>query len=209
MIPPTIPTPRLTLIRLTDRSPTSQHLKWFHADWTDPDATSWSVRGASTSLAQSHARLVDALERDTLIYCVFENASTENTPGTHIGSIGLRKQDSGPTIPPLKRHAEDEGKELDLRILGYALFKSAWGKGYATEAAQGLLDAYAASVAQEKEKGDKVFYVEAGVDEENQGSWRVVGKLGFEKVGFRREEEAVFLGGKWRTEGYWVFGKYI
>lgn len=93
--------------------------------------------------------------------------------------------------------------------MGYAYFKSAWGKGYATEAARGLLDAYAEAVKEEKDKGEKVFYVEAGVDEGNPGSWRVIEKLGFEKAGFKEEEERVWLGGAWREDGYWVFGMYM
>lgn len=212
MLPPTIQTERLALIRLTDSSLSGQHLQWFHADWTDPDATSWSIRGASKSLEQSHERLVDALQKDTLIYCVFDKSTSDNTPsnpGTHLGSIGLRRQESGPTIAPLRRNDGNEGKKMDLRIIGYAYFKSAWGRGYATEAARALLDAYAASVAEEKARGEKVFYVEAGVDEGNPGSWRIIEKLGFEKVGFKREEEPVFLGGEWRTDGYWVFGMYV
>lgn len=209
-IPSSIQTPRLALILLTDSSLTGQHLQWFHADWTDPDATSWSIRGASKSLEQSHERLVDALAKDTLIYCVFDRStSTSSSPGTHLGSIGLRRQASGPTVPPLARKQGDEDKELDLRIVGYAYFKSAWGKGYATEAARGLLDAYAEAVREEKEKGEKVFYVEAGVDEGNPGSWKVIEKLGFENVGFKKEEERVWLGGAWRQDGYWVFGMYV
>lgn len=138
-----------------------------------------------------------------------ESEATEENPGKHVGSVGLRTQSSGPTVPALALRDEDKGKELDLRILGYAYFKHAWGKGYATEAARGLLDAYAASVAEEKAKGEKVFYVEAGVDEGNPASTAIVRKLGFEKVGFKEEQEPVFLGGEWREDGYWIYGMYV
>ncbi|KAF2820748.1 hypothetical protein CC86DRAFT_374398 [Ophiobolus disseminans] len=216
MLPSTIQTPRLTLILLTNTDPGSQHLAWFHENWSDPDATSWSVSGASKSLEDSRARMLNLLSNDKHMYSVFEKSVGEEAsggsgegPGTHLGSVGLRRQATGPIIPAMKRKEGDEGKELDHRILGYAYFKHAWGKGYATEAARALLDTYASSVADEKSKGEKVFYVEAGVDEGNGASTAIVKKLGFEKVGFKEEKEPVFLGGAWRYDGYWIYGMYV
>ena len=41
-IPPsTISTSRLQLVRLTDTSEGSQHVQWFHENWSDPVATGW------------------------------------------------------------------------------------------------------------------------------------------------------------------------
>jgi RimJ/RimL family protein N-acetyltransferase len=213
MIAPTIHTPRLNLIRLTNTAYNSQHHHWFHADWSDPDATSWSIRGMSTSLEESHKRMVDAIDKDdTYDYCVFDSSTSDGTrenPGTHLGSVALRTQSSGPTTPALMKEGADTAKELDLRVLGYAYFKHAWGHGYATEAARALLDAYAVSVANEKARGEKVFYVEAGVDEGNLASMAILKKLGFERVGFKSWEEKVFLGGAWRENGVWVWGMYV
>jgi RimJ/RimL family protein N-acetyltransferase len=152
--------------------------------------------------------------RDNLYYAVFARQdgqeSTADQPGMHVGSVGLRRQDTGPTLaPPLQGDGGEEAKELDLRVIGYAFFKHAWGKGYASEAAAALLDAYAASVAEEKARGKKVFYVEAGVDEANPASDAVLRKVGFKKVGWKTETEPVFLGGAWRHGGYWIYGQYV
>ncbi|KAH7079845.1 GNAT domain-containing protein [Paraphoma chrysanthemicola] len=224
-IPSTISTPHLTLLRLTDTSPSpsNTHLQYFHENWTDPDATSWSLHGPCHSLEESQTWMVECLvKRDNLFYSIFvkpdgSGEGVENELGTHVGSIGLRRQDTGPTLPapPLvEEHgsASEAGakeKEVDLRVIGYALFKRAWGKGYATEAAAALLKAYTASVAEEKAKGEKAFYVEAGVDEGNPASDAVLRKVGFKKVGWKTETESVFLGGEWRSGGYWIYGQYV
>lgn len=39
--PLVIETPRLRLVRLTDTTPGSQHVQWFHENWSDPVATGW------------------------------------------------------------------------------------------------------------------------------------------------------------------------
>lgn len=132
-------------------------------------------------------------------------ATNEDALGEHIGSVSLRLQKSGPTLP-LPEGRVDGGKEIDLRVLGYALFKKAWGKGYATEANSALLDAYAASIADEKAKGEKVFWVEACADEGNPGSRAVLKKLGLELLGWKEGTEKVFLAGEWRDGGVWVYG---
>lgn len=38
---PIIETPRLLLVRLTDTSEGSQHVQWFHENWSDDAATAW------------------------------------------------------------------------------------------------------------------------------------------------------------------------
>ncbi|KAF2033051.1 acyl-CoA N-acyltransferase [Setomelanomma holmii] len=212
MIQSLIHTTRLTLLRLTDTTPGHPHVQYFHEDWSDLDTTSWSLHGPCHSYQESREWMVDAItKRDNLYYAVFAKVdgveSTEENPGVHIGSIGLRRQD-GPTLPPPKIDG-NEGKEVDLRVIGYAIYKRAWGKGYASEAAKAVLSAYAQSVANEKAKGEKVFYVEAGVDEGNPASLAVLKKAGFKEVGWKTETEAVFLGGAWRHGGYWIYGQYV
>jgi RimJ/RimL family protein N-acetyltransferase len=148
---------------------------------------------------------------DNFFYAVFAKqpgtADTEEDPGVHVGSVSLRRQPTGPTLPPRPEYLK--GKEVELRVSGYAFFKNAWGKGYATEANKALLEAYGEAVAEEKKVGNKVFYVEASADEDNPGSRAVLRKLGFEEVGWKTETERVFLAGEWREGGYWVFGKCV
>lgn len=207
-----IHSPRLTLIQLIDTSEGSQHVQWFHENWTDPDATIWSLHGPCKSLEESREWMMEHRAKyDNLFYSVFEKQEgmkgTEEDPGVHVGSVSLRRQLNGPTLPPPGRTKEAQG-EVDLRVLGYAMFKKSWGKGYATEANRALLDAYAASVASEKEKG-KVIYLEGCVDDGNPGSQAVLRKLQFVQVGWKDEPGPIFLGGEWREGGYIVMGKYL
>lgn len=222
-----IHTPRLILIRLTNTTPGSQHVQWFHENWSDPEATAWSLHGPCHSLAESRDWMIEHLTKyDNMFYAVFakpnanQGVEVEGVPGgvgEHLGSASLRRQVAGATLPPLKEEdGENEGnesggkgKDVDLRVMGYALFEAARGKGYATEANIGLLQAYAASVAEEKAKGEKKFYVEAGVDKDNPGSQAVLHKLGLKKVGWKEEKEPVFLNGAWRDPGYWIYGLYV
>jgi RimJ/RimL family protein N-acetyltransferase len=213
MIASTIQTPRLTLLRLTDTTPGSQHIQLFHENWTDPDATAWSLHGPTHSLEESRDWLIEHLEKwDNLFYAVFLKPSNDEENvglGEHIGSVSLRLQKSGPTLP-LPSKQTDSGKAIDLRVLGYALFKKAWGKGYVTEANKALLEAYSASVAEEKKKGEKVFWVEACVDDGNPGSRKVIEKLGMESLGWKDGgEEKVWIAGEWRVDGVWVYGMEV
>ncbi|KAJ6276890.1 GNAT domain-containing protein [Bipolaris maydis] len=141
--------------------------------------------------------------------------------GVHIGSVSLRLQHSGPTLPPPpppppprrhtvspspEEHEESGEQDVNLRALGYAMFPTAWGRGYGTEANRGLLNAYCAAIRQQR-GGKGTSYVEAAVDDENAGSLALIRKLGFECVGWK-ESEKVWLNGGWR-EGYWVYGLHI
>lgn len=163
---------------------------------------------------------------DNIFYSCFvktpTSKGTEADPGNHAGSISLRLQASGPALlpPPCSDVSPDEenldtakasptARPINLRVIAYAFFKQHQGKGYATEAGQALLDEYARSVAEDKVKGEQLFYVEAAVDKDNPGSQRVLQKIGFRKVGWKEEKEPVFLNGKWRDPGYWVYGQYV
>jgi RimJ/RimL family protein N-acetyltransferase len=209
MIPPSIPTPRLTLLRLTDTTPGSQHIRFYHENWSDPDVTAWSMLGATSSLSESRDRLIDSLATtDIYFYSIFvkQDGSDSDDLGEHIGSVSLRRPTPAFTLP-VPGDVVDSGKEVDVRMLGYALFKKGWGKGYATEAGRALLDAYAACVAEEKALGEKLFWVEACVDEGNPGSQAVVRKLGFRECGWN-EVPRFWLNGEWRT-GCWAYGMEV
>ncbi|KAI8822615.1 GNAT domain-containing protein [Fimicolochytrium jonesii] len=76
--------------------------------------------------------------------------------------------------------------------IGYILRRSAWGKGYATEALRGLIDAMFSGafgdIQCDHDDGLGVrplSFVFADVDPRNTASLRVLGKLGFEEVGRR------------------------
>lgn len=163
---------------------------------------------------------------DNWFYACFvknpDSKGTELDPGDHAGSVSLRLQASGPTLPPPPSFDPDSGREglhpstaspankpIDLRAIGYAFFAQHRGKGYATEAGKAMLAEYARSVAEEKAKGERLFYVEAGVDKDNPGSQHVLKKLGFREVGWKEEKEPVFLNGQWRDPGYWIYGQYV
>jgi RimJ/RimL family protein N-acetyltransferase len=133
---------------------------------------------------------------DNYFYAVF--AKHDDAKDVHVGSVSLRRQ-AEPTLVPKR------GDQGEVRVLGYALYKREGGKGYATEANRALLQAYGAANAEE----GKDVYVEASVDEANPGSLAVLKKLGFEELGWKHEEERVFLGGEWWEGGYWVYGKYV
>lgn len=194
MLPSPIHTPRLTLTLLTNPSPSSQHLQLFHENASDPDATSWNVSGTSTSMAESRERMRDMLARGDWVWGVFlTSTDCVEGMGMHVGSVSLKRNLGGATFPPLNRQGGnrdgegdgDEGKELDVRMLGYGIFKEAWGNGYASEAVRAVLDAHKLSIEEEKRKGNvgKVWCVEAHVNEENGASMRIVEKVGFGRVG--------------------------
>ncbi|KAF1851407.1 uncharacterized protein K460DRAFT_401428 [Cucurbitaria berberidis CBS 394.84] len=210
-------TPRLLLIRLTDTSEGSQHVQWFHENWSNDEATAWSLHGKCHTLAESREWMLEHKTKyNNIFYSCFAKTptskGTEADPGDHVGSISLRQQHSGPAMlpPPIPgQESSSTYKPINLRVIGYAFFKQHWGKGYATEAGKGLLAEYARSVAEEKEKGEELFYVEGGADQDNPGSKHVLEKIGFKEVGWKEEKEPVFLNGKWRDPGYWIYGQYV
>lgn len=115
-------------------------------------------------------------------------------------AAGVEPDNSTSKVPPFP---------LDLRVIAYSFFLQHRGKGYATEAGKALIDEYARSVAKEKERDEKTFYIEAGVDKDNPESIHVLNKLGFRKVGWKDDKKPIFLNKQWRDPGYWIYGLYI
>ena len=78
------------------------------------------------------------------------------------------------------RHVEFQpGREIEV---GYTLAKEHWGKGYATEATEGLME-YA-------KKNLSVHEMVAYTDETNVASNRVLEKCGFQRKGIERVYDA-------------------
>ncbi|PSN71703.1 acyl-CoA N-acyltransferase [Corynespora cassiicola Philippines] len=203
-----IDTPRLCLVKLTNTDLDSQHLHWFHTLWTDTDFTAWSVHGVSKSLQDSRDWMLEQATRyDAINYAVFAKNGAD--PGVLVGNIGLRLQEEGPLLAPPSppdEYLPVGEKKLNLRTMGYGYFKSAWGKGYATEAGRALVEVYKKSVGEKK--SEEIFYIEARVHVDNPASIKVLEKVGFKEIGWK-EDNPVFLAGKMR-QGYGpIHGLYV
>lgn len=84
----------------------------------------------------------------------------------------VRKRDTGEFIGNAGLHPILGGSEIELL---YHYLPTAWGKGYATEAAVALLDYGFRSIRLEK--------INAACIPQNVGSWRVMEKAGMRYVG--------------------------
>lgn len=73
-------------------------------------------------------------------------------------------------------------------FLGYALFNPYWGKGYAKEAVEALIDIAF--------KDHKLHRVVAGIEPKNKRSIKLVQKLGFRREGISKR--VVLLRNKWQ-----------
>jgi ribosomal-protein-alanine N-acetyltransferase len=131
-----------------------------HAVYADPDVMRFVGHGAHRTMSETATALRtygDVLERRGYSFL----AVTEREGGALIGDGGLH---------PLA----GIGPDVEL---GYTLARSAWGKGYATELGQALVD-YAFTVL-------RVPRVVAQVEPANTASRRVLAKLGMSERGER------------------------
>src|SRR3954471_10219487 len=122
--------------------------------WGDPEVTARiDARGAlsASEVAQKLAAEIACMEAHGVQYWPLFLRSS----GEHVGCCGLRPRDG---------HAR-------IFELGFHLFRAAWGKGYATEAAKAIVD-YAFDVL-----GASGLF--AGHHPENHASRRTLEKLGF------------------------------
>lgn len=77
---------------------------------------------------------------DNIFYAVHaKDSSNPEGVGEMVGSVSLRLQSHGPSLPPPNFTSE---KPLNLRVIGYALMEAGRGKGYATEANRAMISAY-------------------------------------------------------------------
>ncbi|KAF2728183.1 acyl-CoA N-acyltransferase [Polyplosphaeria fusca] len=198
---PVIDTPRLKLIRLTDTDASSQHAKWFYELHSDEGATSWSVAGIMKTPEQALEHMAKRVLSDGFFeYAVFVKPQPSELSQT------VSPGDAGPE-PGLLVGGDAVAKPVHVCNIGYGFMRSAWGKGYATEAATALLEAVTLFVKKERPEG--FHYVEAGVGRKNPKSARVIEKLGLKQAGWRVEKEIIFLNGEWQEPGYWAYGKYV
>ena len=102
--------------------------------------------------------------------CTFELAITEAATGELVGGIGLHGSGS-------------------QAMLGYCLARSAWGRGYATEAASLLVSHGFEALG--------LHRIWARCDAENGTSLRVLEKLGMRREGLARHD--CRIRGEWRN----------
>jgi RimJ/RimL family protein N-acetyltransferase len=153
---------RLDTPRLHLRPFTPDDVDAIHVVYSDPDVMRWVGSGPMADRAASE-RLVESYAGHQHTYGFAFWAVIERASGSLIGDAGLHRTTVGETE------------------LGYTLAKSAWGRGYATEAAGAWLEAAFGELG--------IDEVIALVEPPNRASVHVL-----EKVGFRRNGTRVAFG---------------
>jgi len=143
-----------------------------HAYATDPEVVRYMPWGPNTE-AETEAFFdrVDAMKRADP-RAGYELAVVRESDDRLLGAVGL--------------HLDE--REMSIAMLGYCYSRAAWGNGYATEAAFGLLRFGF------EEWG--LMRVWAGCDPDNAGSIRVLQKLGMSQEGRLRQD--TLIDGEWR-----------
>ena len=140
--------------------------------WTDPDVTKYVGQKTSTK-----EELLDEMPIFTRrcaggcigIWCLIDKVSGEKLGTSILLPMPVDLDDTDWDLV-----VGDDIPEGDIEI-GYVLKKSAWGKGYATEACKRLLKfAYEESPLQE---------IVASIDPQNQASRNVLTKSGLREIG--------------------------
>ncbi|MDJ0976127.1 MAG: GNAT family N-acetyltransferase [Planctomycetota bacterium] len=141
--------------RLRLRPFTPDDVEAFYAIWGDPEVIWW---GASPSLDYTREKFLALLERHA-----------EWQPG--VGWYAVTPRDRDEVLGDVMLQP---AKFVDGIEIGWHFRRSAWGWGYATEAARALLDYGFETVGLER--------IYAIVATQNAPSMRVVAKLEFEKL---------------------------
>jgi ribosomal-protein-alanine N-acetyltransferase len=143
-----------------------------HAYAGDPEMTRYMAWGPNTE-ADTREFLAEALAaRGTEPRTVFDLAITLRDGGRLVGGCGLRVSEP--------RHRGG--------VIGYILHRDAWGRGYASEAAQALVDFGFGTLGMHR--------IYAVCDPANVASAHVLEKLGMRREGVMREH-------RWE-KGRWV-----
>ena len=137
-----------------------------HAVYSDADAMRWVGDGQPLSRAQAEEWLV-VTQRNVALRGYGMSVIVERASGLVVGFCGL-------VHPGGQREAE----------IKYALHRACWGKGFASEAAAGLL-AYGARV-------HGLAQVIATVAPANTASQRVLRKAGMAEAGLRANDDGSF-----------------
>ena len=151
--PQTLRTERLTLRLFTE---SDAEAVWAYA--SDPEVTRYMDWPTHAALDDTHDYL-RTVEADWASGSYFAWAVVENDGQQLVGGVGC--------------------EAIGSRVaLGYVYARSAWGRGYATEAAQVLVDWLVSQ--------DEIHRVWATCDVANAGSARVLEKLGMQHEGVLR-----------------------
>lgn len=210
-----ITTQRLKLTLLTRADRNSEEFAWLHALYSDDKASFWSLGGKTKSLEESEAKVERILSSNNQAYPLYQHIylihdiQVPNKP-IFIGTVNLKgmENDTLPLPAHLSLPAASEPDVLSLET-GYGFLPAAWGKGYATEALNGLLDA--CSKAKDVWKPYSKLYVRAIVNPSNPASQRVVKKCGLTYLGkFNWTGEPVFIAGEWKEKDtIQIWGKLL
>jgi len=154
---PALDTPRLAL-RAAGRADVAQLFEVF----SDPEAMRYWSTPPLTSIAQ--------------VETVIARAASHFADGT--GMLWcVRRRDDGRAIGTISLHRFDE--QNDRAEVGYILGRTAWGRGFMSEALSAVIDwAFAAM---------DLRRIEADTDPRNAGSIRLLERLAFKQEGLLRE----------------------
>ncbi len=144
-----IETPRLRL-----RSFEKEDARFAISIWNDPEMGEYLPDEAMEEIEEDYVKEIEALSEDKdCFYLISELKDSHKRIGTCSFMVS------------------DDGKVYDI---AYCVHRDYWRKGYATEAAKGMID-YAVGQGAKK--------ITVRVNKENVASNKVVRKLGFKAVG--------------------------
>lgn len=177
----------LETARLRLREITDDDFDAVHAYASDPEVVQYMTWGPNT-------------EQDTRDFLERAQAQAAAEPRLDY-SVGTVTKNQDRLIGAIGLHLPSD--DAHQAMLGYCYRREAWGQGYATEAASGLVDFGFAVLG--------LHRIWAGCDADNQASIRVLEKLGMTLEGRHREDVRVrgsfrdslmfgLLEGEWENE---------
>jgi len=228
---PIIFTPRLKLTLVTKAERGSPELEWLHELCSNEQASQWSIYGRAKSIEDTEKVMKGRLpvnegEENTyrVVYAVHKvlesmSDSVEGTPQPteqgkksteFIGLVNLKTLDAGGLALPEDLTLPAAAATTTLTVeLAYMFLPIAWGKGYATESVEAVLES--CKRAQSFWTPFPKLYVRAIVNEGNPASMRVMEKTGMKERGvYNWTGKAIFLAGKWREQdNLHIFGMHL